>query len=103
MSFGQAAKLLKQNLQLSRATRLLCAQLIVGRAHASEKKKNTNYTTKRQNARRVLADPPQVLGPRVPPHELGPVHDEAVRHPIHDAARERERLHAAPRLDEDHP
>ena len=25
------------------------------------------------------------------------MHDEAVRHPIHDAARERERLHAAPR------
>ena len=33
--------------------------------------------------------------------ELGPVHDEAVRHVIHDAPRERERLDAAPRLDED--
>ena len=61
-------------------------------------KKNTNYTT---NASRVLADPPQVLGPRVPPHELGPVHDEAVRHVVQHPPRERERLHAAPRLDED--
>ena len=100
MSFGPA-KLLKQNLQLSRATLLFDGTPVVNRAHASEKGKQI---TQKQNERRAyLADPPQVLGPRVPPHELGPVHDEAVRHPIHDAPRERERLHAAPRLDEDHP
>ena len=48
-----------------------------------------------------LADPPQVLGPRVPPRQLGPVHDEAVRHVVQHPPRERERLDAAPRLDED--
>ena len=103
MSFGQA-KLLKQNLQRSRATRLPDGALVVNRAHASEKEKHKLHKNKRApTCAPRLADPPQVLGPRVPPHELGPVHDEAVRHPIHDAARERERLHAAPRLDEDHP
>ena len=101
MSFRQAAKLLKQNLQLSRATRLLDDSLVVDGVHASEKRKKKLHKTNARAPR--LADPPQVLGPRVPINKLGPVHDEAVGHPIHDAARERERLHAAPRLDEDHP